>query len=248
MIPIYLCDDQESILSELKELIDRIIMIHDLPFRIELATTDPDELLRHLQQAPAQGIYFLDVDLGLNKMNGFELGQKIREVDSRGFLIYVTTHEELLSETFKHRLEALDYIIKNQVDILNASIFACLSAISQRLANDKRETRQYFRVEKGARTDYVPMEEIIYFETSHKKHVVTLHTKDSTIEFYGSLNEVEEKINQDFFRVHRAFLVNSQHIRSCDYKEKRVYLSAGKNCDIARSKIKQMRQLLEERK
>ena len=42
------------------------------------------------------GIYFLDVDLKCS-MNGIRLGEKIRELDTRGFIIFTTTHLDVVS-------------------------------------------------------------------------------------------------------------------------------------------------------
>lgn len=195
------------------------MVINDFHFKIKLATHNPEELYEIVAKAPQQGIYFLDVDLGEDVMNGFELGKRIRAIDSRGFIIYVTTHDELLPETFKYRLEALDYIVKDEPEKLNASITACLEAINKRMASDLRENREYFSVEKGARITYVPVEEIVYFETTAKKHVIAVVTKNDVIEFYGNLFEVEGKLGKGFLRVHRSYLVNSIHIKFCDHKK-----------------------------
>lgn len=50
-------------------------------------------------------------------MNGFELAQEIRKFDPRGFIIFITTHAELSYMTFTYKVEALDYIIKDDIDL-----------------------------------------------------------------------------------------------------------------------------------
>lgn len=244
MIPIYLCEDQREFLDDITQLVEKITIINDFHFNIKLATQNPGELYEIIKESPQQGIYFLDVDLGKSVMNGFELGKKIRAIDPRGFIIYVTTHDELLLETFKYRLEALDYIVKDEPEKLSESITACLEEINKRMASDLRESREYFAVEKGARTTYVPVEEILYFETTSKKHVIAIVTKDVVIEFYGNLSDIEGKLGKDFLRVHRSYLVNIIHIKFCDYKKRELYLSFDRKCDIARGKFKEMFQKL----
>ena len=51
------------------------------------------------------GIYFLDVDLK-SDINGIKLGSKIREKDTRGFIIFTTTHLEMSYFAFKYKVEA----------------------------------------------------------------------------------------------------------------------------------------------
>ena len=112
MISIHICEDDPTILTFLQKKITDICMIEDYDFTVETVTTSPQEIVAALSSNPRQGIYFLDVDLKDETMNGFELGKQIRSLDTRGFIVYVTSHSELLTETFKYRLETLDYIPK----------------------------------------------------------------------------------------------------------------------------------------
>lgn len=244
MIPIYLCDDQISFLNEITKIVEKITVINEFNFYIKSFTQNPNIMLESLKFSPKQGIYFLDVDLGNNIMNGFELGEKIREIDPRGFIIYVTTHDELLLETFKYRLEALDYIIKDDVNNMWESLEGCLKAINQRLLQDPRDNRDYFAVQKGSYTNYIPFEDIIYFETSTRKHVIALIAKEETIEFYDNLSDIERRLSGNFLRVHRSFLVNINHIKSFDYRGRRLLLNHNKSCDVSRNKIKELKLLL----
>lgn len=110
MVPIYICEDQPEILNQLEESIRNIIMIEEFDSKVVLATKSPEELLQCLKNQRTKGIYFLDIEFPKESINGFELGKEIRKLDSRGFLIYITTHNELLPEIFSYQLEALDYM------------------------------------------------------------------------------------------------------------------------------------------
>lgn len=236
MIPIYFCDDHRPILLELTEIVTRSLQIHELDFHIRLATEQPEELLKAIDRE--QGIYFLDVDLGPHTMNGFELGKHIRALDPRGFIIYITTHEELLAETFKYRLEAMDYIFKDQPDKMIPQISACLTQISVLLKNDQRDERPHFKVVQGNRTTFVPLDDIIYFETTERKHVIRLIHLDGHQEFYGNLTDISKTLAKNFLRVHRSFLVNRTHISGYDRKSNTLSLSQQHHCFIARNKLK----------
>lgn len=107
-------------------------MIEDYDFTVETVTTSPQEIVAALSSNPRQGIYFLDVDLKDETMNGFELGKQIRSLDTRGFIVYVTSHSELLTETFKYRLETLDYIPKEDEKHMLERIALCLADINER--------------------------------------------------------------------------------------------------------------------
>lgn len=79
-------------------------------------------------------------------MDGFTLGQEIRKLDSRGFLIYVTAFQDLAFETFRYHLEALDYIVKETTEQMLEGIQNSLNIITERMYNEKREQREYFTV------------------------------------------------------------------------------------------------------
>lgn len=240
MIPIYICEDRPEMLQQLKQIIQNYCMIEDLNFTITLATQKPSFLLEQLKKNITQGIYFLDITFDEDEINGFELGQQIRTLDSRGFLIYVTTHGELLPETFNFYLEALGYILKDNPEQMSKQIHETLLTIQTLLKNERTETINYFTVESAKTIVHVPIGDIQYFETTKKKHTLSLITKNESIEFYGTLNDLEHRFSHQFIRVHQSFLVNKTHIHFVDKKKRIVYLEGGNFCLVARSKLKKL--------
>ena len=77
----------------------------------------------------------------------------------------------------------------------------------------------------------VSFKDIVYAEVFNRK--IMLHTMDSDIEYYGKMKELEEKAGEDFYRPHRAYLVNFRFIRKYDaatiYMERGEALVAKKN-------------------
>lgn len=243
MVPIYICEDQPEILKQLEKSIRNIIMIEEFDFNIVLATKSPEELLHCLKNQRTKGIYFLDIEFPKDSMNGFELGKEIRKLDSRGFLVYVTTHNELLPETFTYQLEALDYILKDDPIRLNHHIKRALSTIQNLLSNELSETRELFTVESASRILHIPVDTIEYFETTYKKHNVALITSDQYIEFHGSLTQIEERLSSGFIRTHQSYLVNRSKIQHIDKKRRLILLKNGGTCLVSRNKLKKLKQL-----
>ena len=58
-------------------------------------------------------------------MTGLTLAQEIRKYDPRGFIIFVTTHSEMSYMTFIYKLEALDFILKDEPKELPKIILHC---------------------------------------------------------------------------------------------------------------------------
>ena len=112
MIPIYLCDDEPAVRRGIRTELEKEILISGYDMEVVCDTGDPEELLDAVRRNGKRGIYFLDVDLKDGRYTGFTLGQEVRKEDPRGFLVYVTAFGELAFETFRYKLEALDYIVK----------------------------------------------------------------------------------------------------------------------------------------
>ena len=55
------------------------------------------------------------------------MAEKIRDIDSLGYIIFITTHSELTYLTFKYRVEAMDFILKDNVNEIDFRINECLT-------------------------------------------------------------------------------------------------------------------------
>ena len=110
MIPVYICDDEAPIRQRLEQIVAGQIMILDSDMGPVRTVEEPDELLRLQKEDSVPAVYFLDIDFP-GKISGLELAQKLRQYDPRGFIVFITAHHDLAFETFRLRLEALDYIV-----------------------------------------------------------------------------------------------------------------------------------------
>lgn len=206
MVPIYICDDVQETREYLKKIISNLIMIHDYDMEIVLVTGDPKEVLAHRRSHAMRSIYFFDVDLKHEEYNGFSLAKEMRALDTRGFLIFITTHEELIFETFKYRLEAMSYLYKDAPEKLNGQLMECLVDIQQLLTQELGDSQSYYTVKIADASYQLPMESILFFETVGA-HRVVLHTESRLLEFRGELKKIEQQLSEKFLKIHRSYLV-----------------------------------------
>ena len=163
MVPIYLCDDDPQIRAAIRRELEKEILIKGYDMKVTAACAGPEELLEEMQKSGRRGIYFLDVDLKHEQYTGFTLGQAIRKMDPRGFLIYVTAFGELAFETFRYQLEALDYIVKENPEEMFAGIRKCMAAAVERMQDEKEDDRAYFTVKFMDTVRHIPVDEILFF-------------------------------------------------------------------------------------
>lgn len=235
MLPIYICEDDEQIRNRERIWLEKLILIEAWDMEIALCTGRPEELLTCLSKDMRQGIYFLDVELKGESMDGFQLGQEIRKMDARGFLIYVTAFPDLAFETFRYHLEALDYICKQNEEKMYTGLSHCLKVIGERVSKEKGQQQEYFTVKTLDLVRHIPLKEIMYFATSERTHRIELHARQERLDFIGSIQEIEERLQSQFIRVHRAYLIRKDQIAQVNLKTREIILKNGEHCPFSRN-------------
>ncbi len=235
MLPVYICEDDADIRAELETYLKNQILIENYDMKLSLSTGHPEAIIDAVRENPSRGIYFLDVELNGESMDGFSLGQEIRRQDTRGFIIYVTAYKELAFETFRYHLEALDYITKENPKKMFAGMSHCLRIITDRMREDTGKQRPYFTVKIMDVIKHIPIDEILFFETSGRSHRVVLHADHDCMDFIGSIQELEKALGERFLRVHRAYLINTNRIRSIDLKRRQIIMDNDECCLFSRN-------------
>lgn len=234
MVPVYICEDNEEEKQYLKKMVANLILIQGYDMEVVLASNDPEEILQHRSRHSERAVYFFDVDLQNDVYNGFTLAKRIRELDTRGFLIFVTTHEEMMFETFKYRLEAMSYLIKDEPAKLGVQIRECLEEVTLLLSREKEDIHSYYTVKVGDSSYHIPVEDILYFETAGTAHRVILHTQNRLLEFRGDISTLEKELGKCFLKVHRSYLVNVDKIVKMNYTDQTIVMEDDSLCLFSR--------------
>lgn len=230
MIDIYICEDNEKQRNYLKSQIDNFIAFEQLDMQITTATDDPAIILSAAQHSSNCGLYFLDIDLNTPETNGFLLAQNIRKIEPRCFIVFVTSHIELSYYTYQYKVEALDFIVKDNIDTMKNKIHECiLNAYEKHTHSSQHNISIFTATMPDGKQISVPHSEIIAFETSNTTHKIIFHGKNRLLEFPEQLNTLEKELNEHFFRCHRSTIVNLMNIKEIDYKDSVIIM-----CDDSR--------------
>ncbi|MDE6320036.1 MAG: response regulator, partial [Lachnospiraceae bacterium] len=125
MLDIFVCEDDAAQRKAVVQTIHNTVLMEELDMQLVLDTADPHELLALVKTSRNTGIYFLDIDLNCD-MNGMKLAQQIRKFDPRCFIIFITSHSELSYMTFQYRVEAMDFVLKDNPAEAKVKIRECL--------------------------------------------------------------------------------------------------------------------------
>lgn len=245
-MPIFICEDDVRQREQLREIVENYIMIEALDMQLALTTADPCELVERLAEAPGRaGIYLLDIDLN-HELNGIELAAKIREFDALGKIIFVTTHAELAPVTFRYKVEAYDYIVKSGFEDVKRQIIACLKSIVER-QTVSAEAKAQFVFKSGAKSRAVNQQDILFFETLPRPHVLALHTPQAQYQFYGRLKDISQTL-PGLVRVHKSILANLEAVVTIDAERYLLEFAGGQTCPVAISKLRQVQNLWQTQK
>lgn len=236
MIQIFLCDDNRNELQTWNEVICDYLEISEDNAKVEFLTPDPLELLNHLNSVPPyMGLYFLDINLPGN-MNGLQLASKIRTLDPRGYIVFITSHSEMSYMTFQYKVEAMDFILKDSVTEVPGRIRSCIKAAITNSENSKKQKKDTLKLKLGNQYILLELDEIIYIESSQTAaHKLSIHTTTGIKSIYATLKEIENRLanNPQFVRCHKSVIINQTYIRSIDQKKKEITLSTGKKCPLS---------------
>ncbi len=239
MLNIFVCEDNEVQRRTIVQIIQNTVLIEELDMQLVLDAGDPHVLLERVKASQNTGIYFLDIDLGSN-MNGLKLAQQIRLYDPRGFIIFVTAHCELSYMTFQYRVEAMDFVLKDNPAEAKVKLRECLLNAMERYTLQTNKTNKVYTLEVGGRKISVDYDDILFFETSGNIHKVILHAKDRQIEFPSTLKELTSILDSNFVRCHRTFLVNKNNIKEVDTKNRIIHFANGETCLMSTRMMKRL--------
>ncbi len=141
-------------------------------------------------------------------MDGMEAARAFREKNKDTVLIFITALEEYVFQAFD--VGAFHYLVKPFTDEKFAKVLlAAVSQVKEAGLPAGFLEKCIWVKRKGVRTK-VLLEDIQYAEVYNRK--IILHRIDGDVEYYGKMAELEKMAGEDFFRTHRAYLVNLKHV------------------------------------
>lgn len=163
-------------------------------------------------------IIFLDIQLksGLS----FDL---VDFIDDTTKIVYVTAFSNFAVSAIKFK--AFDYLLKpvDPTELLNC-VAKCF-----RLKNKKSKT--YLNIKNNGVSTPIEQKSILFIEADGP--YCKIHLKNNQIFISAqTLKSISEKLNNDFIRVHKSYIVNLAHITG--YTQKEVIMENGQKINVSR--------------
>ncbi|MCD7856293.1 MAG: LytTR family DNA-binding domain-containing protein [Clostridiales bacterium] len=185
---------------------------------------DPAAFLE--QYSPAYDLVLLDIQMP--GMNGMRLAERLREMDSKVLIVFVTNMAQYAVQGYQ--VAALDFILKPisyfQFSRMMDRAFRCLEQRNPAslIVTSKRDTYR------------IPVADICYIESQN--HKLLIHREGGVLEAWTALSAVEESLPpRQFSRVNAGMLVNLGKVAGV--QRDNVQLLSGEELPIARRRKKE---------
>lgn len=214
-----ICEDQTETRAELTSLCGSILT--EFAVEHEIDAYSGAELL---QEALLDGKQYdlLCLDILMDGESGMELARKVRAVNEKVSILFITGSREFLKDGYEVR--PIQYLFKP----IQRTELADALQTDLRLHHCVQNVTLTF----GGKTTVLPVEEIWYVESCN--HDVVLFSTHGSQQFRLSLTELEHRLPQErFCRCHNSFIVNMAHIRQIERKSiclnNDVHIPIGRN-------------------
>lgn len=236
MINFIICEDNNYVRKIYESIISKITMPYDFTYNI-YSFEKYNTRLKNIINTPSDlKIYLLDLELP-NK-TGIEIAREIRKVDWDSTIIILTSHDELELRVLKEKLLILDFISK--FDNYEARLIETIKMVI-----NKNNNQNVISFKSNKELHNVKIENILFISRDTYLEKTKIVTTDNEYLVRDSLLNIVKKLDSRFYKTHRACFVNTEKIKSVDFKENKIYFENDKSTDLlSRNYKKGLRRLL----
>lgn len=226
---IVICEDDESFRRKIEEMIDDYLAMANSNSKRVLSSADGERVMDYVRNNRELTVYFLDIQLQ-SSITGFDIASEIRKNDWNSSIVFITSYKEKITLTYDYKLELLDYIIKAEPDKIQKKVHECL-----RIAEGRQNVGYdgTLTVLSKRFNTTIPYDEIYMIEALKGSHKLLLHYSTGVFEFYSSISEILQRLDNRFLRCHKSVIINTDKIRTVDKKEHIITLENGMQCEYA---------------
>lgn len=228
MIKVAFCDDDMTVLDELKSLLALYSTKHELEIGYDSFHSSL-ELLAEIEKGMRYDILFLDVILP--NENGIDIAKEIRQYDSVVKIIFLTSSCEFAVQSYT--VDAYYYQLK---PIWEENFFRLMSSA---ISECEREQQNGLILRCKSGITRIDLDRLEYCEVIGR--TLLFHMEDGKVlEGTGSMDKLYGQLSQyeNFMRPHRSFLINMEYIQKISYKAitmenmAEIPIPHGKCCEI----------------
>lgn len=217
-----ICDDDQTVLSELKNVISAFFKDADLSHAVE-SFVDPSAFLASARSV-VPDIAFIDLVIG--DVDGYAVAAEIRKISLETEIVFITSFSGKMPDAFAYKpIAFLEKPVRAEAvsDVLKTVM---AYHWHKGLSYTVRVKGEWRRIQHKS---------IEYFESREHRIIVHLTDGGAPVVFPGRLDDVEADLKgMPYARCHKSYIVQISAIRSLDRVNPGFYTNAGARVPISR--------------
>lgn len=224
MYKIAVCDDEERIVFEVKNIIE------EWDSSIEVVCFSSGEKL--VENYEGYEAVFLDIDM--KGMNGIETGKAIRRLDKDTKIVYLTAYRDYVAGAFG--VHAFQYLLK---PVNKKAVTGVLEEIFRYMRNREKRIIVDFHTVDGVVC--LPVSDIYFFEYENRR--VRIVTESEEYYMVERITNVAKRMEvYGFSMPHQSFVVNMLHVKNV--KSQQIIMDNKMELPLSQKKQKTWKQEL----
>lgn len=222
MLTFVVVEDNHLQIRNIKEIINKFMMKNENNYRIKEFYDSTEELDNLIADGDNNKIYILDFELPSS--TAIDIARKIRKLDWKSIIIVISAHGSLAYDTFKQRLQILDFVCKqfepekNLIELFNISI-------------NRFDTFKPVIIKKRSYELRIYPQNILYiYKNGNRKSVIV--TQNDTFEIVSPLSAIANLFGNALLQVHKSCYINMKRVTSINWSKKQIVFDNSATCDL----------------
>ena len=210
MLKVAICDDDNMMLEKMLNKICDAFKNCKVVIQTKCYTNGLNFIEDH-NKSPFDVIF---LDIVMPDINGFDIAEKVRSVSENTYIIFVTTEDTLVYDSFS--FQPFDFIPKyhNQ----NTDYFeAKLNSVIQRLADKLNKFKEISLTQPYGETVNITCSDILLIKSTGNYVEYSIRNREN-MRVRAKLDDVEKELEHGvFLRLHKSYIVNMDFIKAVNY-------------------------------
>lgn len=207
----------------MSRLITKYMMKNKYEFKITTFSDYTKELEHTIQNIDNHHIYLLDFELP--SATAIDVARKIRKRDWTSPIIVNSIHGGAEYNTFKQKLQILDFICK-QFE-LEKNMFELFD-----ICIDQLKGPNFFNFRIGGVDYNINFNKILYVYRSPSARKITVVTENNEYDMNISLAEIKKILGDNFKFSHKSCIVNTKRVEVYEWKENKIIFDNNTQTDL----------------
>lgn len=223
---IAICDDEKYMIDKVWHYVKLTLDSNQMNYTCDFFT-DSSSLIAANSIKPFDVIF---LDILIPEISGFEAAAMIRKHSPKSYIIFITSNEESVYDSFEY--QPFQFIRKDKDEILSNRIIHVVESLLTHLKQNRVITLDLsFSENKN-----LPISDIIAVK-SERNYIEYYLYNSEIVRTRGKIIDTEKELaDMDFVRIHNRWLINMRHIISIDYPNNEVHLSNAEIAPLSRNK------------